>query len=52
MLKRLLRKTIIGVVTDHMVEHMEEELEETEVFPEYNVGFIQFTQQQETTNDL
>ena len=60
MLKRLLRKTIIGVVTDHMVEHMEEELETTEVFPEYNVGFIQFrngtfrpsTQHKENNNDL
>ena len=52
MLKRLLRKTITGVVTDHMVEHMEEGIEATEVFPEYNVGFIQFTQQQENNNDL
>ena len=52
MLKRLLRKTIIGVVTEHMVEHMEEEVEEIEMIPEYHVGFIQFTQQQETTNDI
>ena len=52
MLKRLLRKTIIRVVSEHMIEHMEEELEETEMVPEYNVGFIQFTQLQEQTNDL
>ena len=52
MLKRLLHKTIIEVVTDHIVEHMEEELETTEVIPEYHVGFIQFTQHKENNNDL